>query len=205
MKKLTSAEELTKQTYNNLAIKWSASHSTKSFWFKEMLQFNGYLPKGKILDVGSGAGRDAAELSEYGYDYVGTDFSSGLIEQARKNNPGFIFKEISLYDLNFKERFDGFWCAAVLLHTPKVRVPEALKAIRKNMKPGAIGFISIKEGKGEDIEVRRGIRGYDRLISYWQKEDFRKVLNAEGFEVIEEGEKPYKDSIWLTFIVRSTK
>jgi 2-polyprenyl-3-methyl-5-hydroxy-6-metoxy-1,4-benzoquinol methylase len=205
MRKLTEEEELTRQTYNKLAIEWSTTHNIKTFWQEEMEQFNKFLPKGKILDVGSGAGRDARKLVDYGYDYIGTDYSDRLIEQARKSNPGLIFKEHSVYDLEFEKLFDGFWCAALLLHIPKKRIQEAMKAIRKNMKTGAVGFISTKEGNGEGIEARGGLKDYDRLIAYWQNEDFRNILTQEGFEILQEGKKPYEDSVWLTYIVRVIK
>lgn len=202
MHKLTKEEVKTQRTYDRLAKKWSSTHSTKSFWGEEMKRFHAFLPSGKVLEIGSGAGRDAKELISYGYDYLGTDYSKRLIERAQENNPGIAFENTSLYDLDFPQQFDGFWCAAVLLHIPKTRIRKALQAIISNIKPGGIGFISVKEGMGEAVEARGGVKGYDRLISYWPKQSFKDLLATEGLRIIYEGEKPYNDSVWLTYIVQ---
>lgn len=42
------------------------------------------MPAGKILEVGSGGGRDAKDLIEMGYEYIGIDISKGLLEEAKK-------------------------------------------------------------------------------------------------------------------------
>ena len=56
----------------------------------------------------------------FGYDYTGTDISTGLLNEARKKVPGQSFYEMSVYDLDFPEgTFDGFWASAILLHIPK--------------------------------------------------------------------------------------
>jgi hypothetical protein len=40
-------------------------------------------------------------------------FPGPQLEQARNNNPGAVFEQVNLYDLDFTEPFDGFWAAAV--------------------------------------------------------------------------------------------
>ena len=202
--KLTKDEETTQKTYDRLAKQWVDEHGDGSFWQVEMAEFNKHLPVGRILDVGAGSGRDTQPLLAYGYNYLGVDYSEGMLEQARRQNPGVEYRQASIYDLAFDEQFDGFWCAAVFLHIPKARTVEALQAIRRNLKPGAIGFISTKEGEGEGIEARRGKSGYDRLITYWHMEAFVEQLQMAGFEVVWQAKKQFEGSIWLTFIVQAT-
>lgn len=203
MSKLSKNEEITKQTYDRLAASWSASHISQGFWQDEMSIFNEYLPKGTILEVGAGGGRDARELLALGYDYLGTDISGPLLEQARRLNPAAKFKEVSLYDLNFKKKFDGFWCAAVLLHIPKDRINEALEAIKKNLKPGAIGFIAMKPGKGQELRTRN--TEDSRLFAYWEKAEFLKVLEKNGLSVLKCDLKEVSpERAWLTYIVKNS-
>jgi 2-polyprenyl-3-methyl-5-hydroxy-6-metoxy-1,4-benzoquinol methylase len=204
VKRLTAEEELTKQTYNKTAKKWASLHHRHGFWAAEMKQLQQLLPSGRVLEVGAGAGRDAKELLEHGYQYVGTDISSGLLNEARKVNPGAEFQEISIYDLNFSGLFDGFWCAAVLVHIPKSRINEALSAIRHNIRKGAVGFIATKEGAGEQMEDGDIIKTQQRLFVYWQNDELQKVLKENGFEVVTEGYRPVSSrSQWLTYIVRA--
>ncbi len=203
--KLTKDEAVTKQSYDKLAKQWSDAHLTPGYWEEEIVIFNQFLPKGKLLEVGCGGGRDARELIKLGYSYVGTDISKGLLNEARKNNPGAEFKQVSLYDLDFPDKFDGFWCAAVLLHIPKKRIVEALIAIKRNLKPGAVGFIAVKQGKGEKLEVIDRISSDKRFFALWQTDELKTVLIANGFKILHPGrlKKSYKTT-WLTFHVSST-
>jgi len=206
MSKLTPPEEITVATYNKQAERWTSSHASASFWGEEMARFKGLLPVGRILEIGAGGGRDAKELIEAGYDYLGTDVSKGLLEQARKNNPGVNFEEVSVYDLDYEELFDGFWCSAVLLHIPRDRIDDALTAINKNMKRGAIGFITIKEGEGEKLETDdKSTQNDERFFVYWTNDDFSKKLANNGFEVVEQGYRPLSERTkFLTYIVKVT-
>lgn len=205
MSKLTKPEEITKNSYDSIAAKWSDNHWAKKFWGDNFDRFYELLPShSRLLEIGCGGGRDAQELIDFGYDYLGTDISEGQLEQARKNNPGARFEQISVYDLNFPEPFDGFWCAAVLLHIPKERINEALQAIYSNMNPGAIGFIAVKEGEGEKIEHDPKEDGGDRFFSYWRNNEFNKILAKNRFEVLHEWYMPFsKRTKWLTYIVRT--
>lgn len=204
MSELSAEEKLTIATYDRQAENWSSSHATASFWGEEMAQFKKLLPGGRILEIGAGGGRDAKELIEAGYDYTGTDISVGLLEQARKNNPGVNFEEVSVYDLDYEELFDGFWCSAVLLHIPRARIDDALQVINKNMKRGALGFIAIKEGEGEKLEADdNSTQGDERFFVYWTDKDFSKRLEANGFNIVERGYRPMSERTkWLTYIVK---
>lgn len=200
---LTDEEEITRKSYDANAHLWAPRHLSPRFWGKEMDDFRKFLPSGKILEIGCGGGRDARELIELGYDYTGTDVSKGLLEQAKKNNPGAKFIQVSLYNLDFTEKFDGFWCAAVLLHIPRKRIGEALASLNKNIKRGGYGFITVKEGDGEVLEEGKPEEGGDRLFVYWRDREFSQTLKKHGFEVVYRSYKPMsKRTKWLIYIVQ---
>jgi SAM-dependent methyltransferase len=195
---MTEQEQETVKTYDMHAADWSASHSSTGFWQEELEDFRKFLPSGRILEIGAGGGRDAKELIAAGYDYRGSDISVGLLEEARKNNPGAVFDQVSVYDLNYDRPFDGFWCSAVLLHIPRDKLPKALAAIHRNMRLGAVGFMSVKEGTGERMEDEGG----RRYFTYWSDKDFSERLARNGFEVLKRGYRPMSERTkWLTYIV----
>lgn len=207
-KRLTDEEEQTLKSYNANAKQWAQGHSDQDFWIEERKLFRKYLPKGKVLEVGAGGGRDAQKLISLGYDYVGTDISEGLLEVARENNPGATFLAKSVYDLDFPEdSFDGFWASAVLLHVPKDSINLALQNIKKVIKADGIGFISMKQGEDELLlEEDRGVEGkFKRLFVFYSLDEFNKVLVDSGFEVLHSRVHPPEGkTIWLTYIVKVT-
>lgn len=185
--------------YDRNAENWVHQHPDRStFWHSEIKKFHELLPQGRILEIGSGSGDDAKALIALGYDYVGTDASSGFLKFAREKNPNanFVHKSIDDLDSSLGE-FDGFWCAATLLHVPKNKIDSALKAISSRIKDGGIGFITLKRGEGEETEERTG-----RFFAYYQLDEFGKILKRNGFEVIEDSIEESKPFSWLKFFVR---
>lgn len=169
-----------------------------------MARFRELLPGGKILEIGSGGGRDAAELLKLHYEYMGTDVSAEMVEVAKTAVPEAVFRQLSVYDLaTLDTKFDGFWASAVLLHIPKARINEALQAINASLKPGAIGMISLKDGDTEDFEVRdKDNMHQERLFVYWRKDDFLGVLKQNGFQLVDYIYRPLSQrTSWHVFFV----
>lgn len=204
-KEFTPEELLTIASYDRTAKEWTRNHSTADFWASEFTRFKTYLPKGKILELGAGGGRDARLFIDGGYYYIGTDVSGGLLEQARIANPTGLFLRQSIYNLVFpKDYFDGFWASAVLLHIPKNRLKEALEKINHVTRKSGIGFISIKEGQGEKIE--EDLEYGEKLFSYFSDEEFATYLYDCNFDVLWHQRRPMSEkTIWLTYLVETRK
>ncbi len=199
---LTDKEQKTVAYYDRSGEEWAAAHASESsWWLAEMQKFRAMLPSGKVLEIGSGAGKDAQALIQMGYQYVGTDASKGLIKLAQKRNTDAKFENKSVFDLDYPENFfDGFWTAATLLHIPKNKVDEALKSIRRVVKQGGVGFVSMKQGEGEREDTTTG-----RWFSYYSQDEFAGVLERNAFQVrsaeIRQGEK----DTWLVFYTVTSK
>src|SRR5690606_36697645 len=99
------------------------------------------------------------------------------------------------------EKFDGFWTAATLMHIPKSRIDEALQSIKNVLKDDAVGFISLKEGEGEEIvDKYEGKRFFD----FYSMEEFEEVVKRNNFEVLWKlRQHVSENTIWLQFIVRN--
>lgn len=202
--KLTKQEKETMEAYDQNATAWADSRNVKGYWKEEKEKFYTYLPVGKILEVGAGGGRDAREFIEKGYDYIGTDISRGLLSEARKNNPGVVFLEQSLYELDFPQNtFDGVWACATLLHMPKDRIDEALQSIKRVMKDDGIIGITLKKGEGERfVEGDHVGMNYKRFFSFYEEDEFTNILKRNGFEVLESYETRHSNKAWLVFFAR---
>ncbi len=87
-----------------------------------------------------------------------------------------------------------------MLHIPKNKVDEALKSIRRVVKQGGVGFVSMKQGEGEREDTTTG-----RWFSYYSQDEFAGVLERNAFQVrsaeIRQGEK----DTWLVFYTVTSK
>ena len=201
---LTKKEKVTIASYDQTATQWVATHMNPDQCRTEFEIFRKYLPKGKVLEIGSGGGRDAKRFRDGGYDYTGIDVSPGLLEEAKKNNPGLTFLLQDIYQINFPILFDGFWCAATLLHIPKSRIHEALQSIHQVTKPNGVGFICVKQGSG-DMVLDKDDYG-KRYFSYYTQDEFSKILTSSGFFILETSILPISTkTTWINFFVKIEK
>lgn len=201
---ITLQEKQTIAFYECHAQSWSDLYSLakESFWKDELQLFKDYLPNGKILEIGVGGGQEAAHFIKVGYDYTGIDPAATLIQIAQERLPKGTFIQKSMYDLDFPAAsFDGFWCAAVLLHVPPLNISYALEKIKNVIKPGGTGFISLAQGQGEYFDQQTG-----RWFYLYDSKDFEKILHNH-FVVEKKAFKKHDTSkvwlqTWITFFVR---
>jgi ubiquinone/menaquinone biosynthesis C-methylase UbiE len=191
------------EAYNAHAASWTAARVGGSFWEPERQHLKEYLPPGsRLIEFGCGPGWDGVELSR-DYNYTGLDGSSAMLTLAAKRMPDTPLWLQNLYDLNLPEGedlFDGFWCAAVLLHIPKKDIISVLSGMKKMLRPAAAGFISVKTGSGED-EVSRPDCPAPRHFSYWAGEEFSVTLRDAGYSVLEYRFRAADKNDWHEFFV----
>ena len=82
-------------------------------------QYRRFLPllreRARILDVGSGSGRDACYFQKKGYQVTALEPSKNLCREIRKVFSGkIVCSDIQSYQPN--QRFDGIWACASFLH-----------------------------------------------------------------------------------------
>lgn len=199
---------ITLKTYNKIAPKFSKLHF-KPFWIKEFKYFKKIVPGKKVVDIGCGAGRDAAVFVKNGFDYLGIDASTGMLRVASKRVKKGDFKKMDYYNLSLPSKtFDGFWAAASLLHIPKNKINKVLKSLGKVLQGDGVGFISVKEKTkiDEGLLPDKRYNKLGRFFSFYKKSEFRKILKINKFEILKvmEHKELEKDRItnWLCFFVK---
>lgn len=206
---LTPEEKTTIDSYNRGAETWSSTHSDSNTWAEEFIEFKKYLPKGHVLEVGCGGGRDAKVLLSMEYKYTGTDIAKEFVRVAKKNNPKGTFLVQSLYNLTFPDNsFDGFWSSAVFLHIPKKKISKALSEIHRVVGKGGVGFIATKKGKGEHVLEEESLdrEKYTRFWAFYSKAEFVKILKQNRFKML--SSKVLRKSArttWLIYFVQVEK
>lgn len=142
-------------------------------------------PESKVLDIGTGSGRDTRKLIAQGYDAIGIEPSLELIELALKHHPelsGKLFQgSLPNLDEKYNEKFDGVLCSAVLMHIPKENLFDTAFSLKRVLKPGGYLLISLP-GKGPKTDNQsRDENG--RLYQHYSPEYLQLLLERVGFQL----------------------
>ena len=81
---------------------------------------------------------------------------------------------------------------------------DALNSIRSILKTGSVGIIILKEGEGEEFEVRDiDGRHEERFFAYWLIQEFKDVLDRNNFSALETFKSQVGRSTWIGFFVEN--
>ncbi|MBF4766995.1 methyltransferase domain-containing protein [Nocardioides agariphilus] len=145
-------------------------------------------PGGRVLEIGSGPGRDALALEQIGLSVRRTDVSPGFVRQLR--SAGYVAEELDplrdeLTDpLRDGAPYDGVWANASLLHVRRESLPIVLRRLAAATRTGGTLHMTLKEGDGEQWSVH-GHVGAPRFFTYWRESPLREVLRDAGWDVNE--------------------
>jgi len=192
-------DQQTINTYNQLAKEYDAE--TTDFWdrfprtfFDKFIE----LSKEKILDVGSGSGRDGLILQKAGLDVICLDASESMIRISTERGLKSILGDFN--SLPFEnEGFDGVWAYTSLLHVPKSKVEKPILEIQRVLKLNGIFGLGLIEG---ETELYRESSGVDkpRWFSFYKKEEVKDLLAKHGFEIVYFEEFKANTKNYLNFI-----
>ncbi|MBB4930581.1 SAM-dependent methyltransferase [Lipingzhangella halophila] len=142
---------------------------------------------GRVLEIGSGGGRDARALEEYGLSVRRTDITPGFVEVLR--GQGF---EADLLDPltdelddphNPEGRYDAIWAQACLMHVDRDDLPTVLTRLAEVTRPAGLIFLSVTEGDGDTRDAGRTGARYHRTD--WREAQLCATANGSGWVVDE--------------------
>lgn len=104
-------------------------------------------PGARILELGCGAGKDAAHMIARGFDIDPTDAVAELAAHAEVLI-GRPIRIMRFDELEAHEAYDAVWANASLHHAPEAALPDLLDRIYRALKPGGWHFANYKAGTG---------------------------------------------------------
>jgi hypothetical protein len=159
------------------------------------------LPKGaRVLEIGSGSGRDAKAMEEGGLSVRRTDITPGFVQTIRADGyPADVVDPLTddLRDPERNEPYDGVYASASLLHVRREDLPEVLRKLAAATKEGGLFHLALKEGDGARFSTHGDV-GAPRHFTFWREEPLRALLEETGWSVdsVDSSQSP-RGETWL--------
>ena len=133
-------------------------------------------PGARVLEIGSGTGRDALELERRGFVVRRTDATQAFIDMMRAD--GYAVDRLNALTDDFGGPYDAIFADAVFLHFDR---PGLAQVLRKAARSAPVLVFATREGKGEEWSDRN--LDLPRHFVLWQEDALREVLTNAGWEV----------------------
>jgi predicted TPR repeat methyltransferase len=149
----------------------------------------------RVLDLGCGTGLPTArQLAEADFEVIGVDLSDGMVALAQQHVPAAVFHQADIADLRPEGprdlgRFDAVAAFFALLMLPRAEIPLALQTVHHLLLPGGLFALSMVEADVDDFSIP--FIGNTIRVSGYLRDELREVVEAAGFEIIEESAYTY--------------
>ena len=141
---------------------------------------------GSILDFGCGSGRDARVFLDLGYKVEAVDGCQQLCEMASVYT-GISVRKMDFLELNEREKYDGIWACASILHLPYEELRAVLAKMAAALKENGVIYVSFKYGEFEG----------------WRNGRYFTDMTEDGVRrLVEETQGMSVEEIWVTADVR---
>ena len=189
------SQDTTLSWYRENAIQY-AEETRNSLVLDALWEFLSRMKEeGTILDYGSGSGRDSAYFINKGFSVDSLDGSAEMKAQAERLF-GIKVKLSSFLSLEEKEKYDGIWAQASILHLEEHDLKTALTLIERALKRDGVFYSSFRKGEGDGYENGRWYTNMTerRFLSFlpaslyvekiWESQDVRPGVSRTWLSII---------------------
>ncbi|WP_436011010.1 class I SAM-dependent methyltransferase [Rhizobium sp. LjRoot254] len=166
----------TVQSYDAVAAEYAVEAAAMPEWVATeidafVIELGG---SGRVLEIGSGGGRDALELEKRGISVRRTDISRGFVELLRERGFDADLLDPLTDDLADPPRsgapYDGIWACACLIHVAREDFGTVLGRLAEATRTGGQLHASVREGEGEDASAHGTAEAPRRYVeTYWRE------------------------------------
>lgn len=135
-------------------------------------------PDARILELGCGAGQDAAHMAARGFAIDPTDATEAMVGLARDEH-GLPARRMRFDQLEADAAYDAVWAHACLIHVARADFAGVLARIRRALVPGGWHFANFKLGDGE------GRDPLGRLHNFPDEAWLAEAYRAAELEIVE--------------------
>lgn len=186
--------DVTIETYGAAAHIYRATEGPRDPALREFLEeFARSVGPGQVLELGSGTGRDAAELERRGVEVIRTDVTPAFLDAFRA--AGQDARRLDARHDELGGPYDGVVALAMLLHLSRAEFGSLLDRARRAVVVGGQLAFTVKEGDGEAWSDAK--LGLPRYFVYWREDAVRTALAAAGWTVVSVDRVAGRQEPWL--------
>lgn len=150
----------------------------------------------RVLELGSGPGRDALALEAAGLRVDRTDGARSFVEQLRAD--GHVARVLDVRTGMFGSGYDAVFANAVLLHVQRSELTGVLRRALVAVRPGGVLAATLKRGDGDAWSTAKVDRA--RHFTYWTEDELTQVVAEAGWQgvVVRETTEPGAGERWVT-------
>lgn len=150
-------------------------------------------PGARVLEIGSGPGRDADVLESLGLVVRRTDAAPafiGLMAERGKHA-----ELLNVVTDALGGPYDGVLAMGVLIHVDRDQTDTVLRKIHAALRPGGAFLAAMREGEGETSGEYHTV--------CWTRERFTALLAAAGLQTTWDAQSVGRDgNDWVTYLAR---
>ncbi|TCV69384.1 MULTISPECIES: class I SAM-dependent methyltransferase [Neorhizobium] len=185
-----STDRDTVRSYDAVAAEYAAEAAAMPEWVATEIDVfvTALGGSGRVLEIGSGGGRDALALEKRGISVRRTDISKGFVELLRASGYEADLLDPLIDDLADPQRpgapYDGIWACACLIHVAREDFGTVLGRLAEATRSGGRLHASVREGDGEDVSTHgrdAAMRHY--VETYWREPSLRSAIRDAGWIV----------------------
>lgn len=128
-------------------------------------------PKGKVVDIGAGSGRDIKHFRNKGYSVQGIDASAELCKRASAYT-GIDVECMLIENWNPQIQYDGVWANASLVHLPLEEIERFVLKLPDALETSGVAYLSFKCG------ITTGMDSEGRFFSNVTEDYLFSIVNA---------------------------
>lgn len=166
------------------------------------IRLSGQGAASRVVEIGCGDGRDAAEIIPRVAWYEGFDPSEGLLNLAQAKLPAARFTKADALTYDYPDNLDVVFAFASLLHVNRDDFSQASQTVADALRVGGIFFLSLKERASYQEEWQSDRFG-DRMFYYYTPQVVEELAGNE-LATIYEDHQTIGTTSWFTLALQKS-
>lgn len=187
----TNSNDITLQSYNNEAMgyiehtpaSYQKHHAPLLHWIGVNLSL--ISKSERILEIGSGFGREATYIYSKGYDITCSDGTPAFVQYLKTKKWDAL--TLNILKDEIPEGFSMIFANAVMPHFTPAQFEIILAKVLKALPDGGLFAFSVKQGQGEEWITEKFAA--KRFIHYWDPSLLKQYIRSANCKIVfwEEG------------------